>query len=279
MKIKLLEYGWLYLLLVLSVAAPCMASSKYAPHSPVGIHVIADNGTHFPIYPVKQRFLKNEKRAYLEALNGENYSLQIRNYSDRRVGLVIAVDGRNIISGKQSTLKHSENMYILGPYETQTYSGWRTSTHDIHRFYFTDIEDSYAHAFGDDSAMGVIAVAVYEEKLPFFTKREKIINPNPQASSPSRSNDSTSSNESAGADQAEAGTGFGEHQTSHVRRVHFNPKRKAVMKSFYKYEWRETLCNKRFIECGSDYHERENRFWPRDDYEVGYAPYPPGHHR
>ncbi len=279
MKIKLLEHGWLYLLLVLSVAAPCMASSKYVPNSPVSIQIIADNGTHFPIYPVTQGNLKNETRAYLEAVNGENYSLQIRNNSNRRVGLVIAVDGRNIISGKQSTLKQSENMYILGPYETQTYSGWRTSSRDIHRFYFTDMEDSYAHAFGDDSAMGVIAVAVYEEKLPFFKKREKIINSKPQDKSPNRSYDSTASNESATADQAEAGTGFGEHQTSYVRRVQFNPKRIAKVKSFYKYEWRGTLCNKRIIECGHRYDERENRFWPRDAYEVGFAPYPPDYHR
>ena len=176
MKIKRLKpsYGWLYLFLALSVTAPCMASSKIAPHySPVEIQIIADDGQYFPIYPVTKRHLKRETRAYLEAINGENYSIQIRNHTNQRVGVVIAVDGRNIISGKQSYLKHSENMYILSPYETQTYAGWRTSSSDIHRFYFTDLEDSYAHAFGDDSAMGVIAVAVYEEKQPFFTRREK----------------------------------------------------------------------------------------------------------
>ncbi len=257
-----------------------MASSKIAPYySPVDIQIIADDGRFFPLYPVTQRHLKNETRAYLEAINGENYSIQIRNHTNQRVGLVIAVDGRNIISGKKSNLKHSENMYILGAYETQTYAGWRTSSSDIHRFYFTDIEDSYAHAFGDDSAMGVIAVAVYEEKQPFFTRRENILSSKPQAKSKAsnRSHDSASPNEAESDDHAEAGTGFGDHQTSYARRVQFNAKRKASMKSFYKYEWRETLCHKQIIDCGYKHKERKNRFWPHDDYEVGYAPYPPGY--
>ena len=274
-----LRFGWLWLILALSVTAPCMASSKIKPHySPVDIRIIADDGNHFPIYPVIQRHIKSESRAYLEAVNGENYSIQIRNHSNQRIGLVIAVDGRNIISGKKSNLKHSENMYILGPYETQMYSGWRTSSRNIHRFYFTNIKDSYAHAFDDDSAMGVIAVAVFEEKQPLITYREKKQSPKPQSSSKNRSYDSVTEIESGTSDQAEkeAGTGFGEHQTSHVRRVNFNAKRSAVVKNFYKYEWRENLCRKQIIDCGYRYKERKNRFWPRDDYEVGFAPSPPG---
>jgi hypothetical protein len=79
------------------------------------------------------------------------------------VGLVIAVDGRNIISGKQSWLRNDERMYILGPYGRGEFKGWRTSLDSINRFYFTEVADSYAAAFRDESAMGVIAVAVYPE--------------------------------------------------------------------------------------------------------------------
>ena len=282
MKIKQLKlrHGWLYLLLALSVTVPCMASSKIeALHNPIDIQIIADDGQIFPIYPVTHLDVKRETRAYLEAINGKNYSIQIRNHTNQRIGLVIAVDGRNIISGKKSNLKRSENMYVLGPYETQHYAGWRTSSNDIHRFYFTEIEESYAHAFGDDSAMGVIAVAVYEEKHSFFSKRNKIFKPTPQSKSkaPNRSNDSASSNEAENDDRAETGTGFGDHQISHVRRVQFTPKRKATIKSFYKYEWRETLCNQQIIDCRYKYKKRKNRFWSNKNYELGYAPYPPGY--
>ena len=277
------KFGLLWMLLAVSLTFPCLASSKFDQnYHPIEIEIIADNGSRFSIYPVTQRHLKNEYRAYVEALNGENYSLNIRNHSNQRLGLVIAVDGRNIISGKKSKLKHNENMYILGPYETQSYSGWRTSSKDIHRFYFTEVDDSYAQAFDDDSAMGVIAVAVYEEKQPFFTRHNKKSTAKPSAQAPSRSHDSAAgkpgaANESILADQAEkeAGTGFGDHQTSHVRHVQFNPKRYALAKNFYKYEWRETLCQKSIIDCGYHRYEKKNRFWPRDDYEVGYAPHPP----
>jgi hypothetical protein len=265
---QFLNFGCLWILLALSLTAPCIASSKFEQnYQPIQIEIISDNGEAFSIYPVTQRHLKNEYRAYVQAIHGENFSLNIRNHSNQRLGLVIAVDGRNIISGKQSKLKHNENMYILGPYETQSYSGWRTSSSDIHRFYFTDVEDSYAHAFDDDSAMGVIAVAVFEEKQPLFTRHEKKQKAKPQASS----NDSVAREHA----EAEAGTGFGEHAISHVRHVQFNARRVALAKNFYKYEWRETLCKKRIIDCGySRYKEKKNRFWPREDHEVGYAPHP-----
>jgi len=268
------------MLLAVSLTAPCLASSKFAQnHNPIEIEIISDHGERFSIYPVTHRHLKNEHRAYVEAINGENYSLNIRNRSNQRVGLVIAVDGRNIISGKKSNLKYNENMYILGPYETQSYAGWRTSSKDIHRFYFTESDDSYAQAFGDGSAMGVIAVAVYEEKQPLFSRHDKKKRAKSSVQAPNRSHNhhAESAADSVLSEQAEkdAGTGFGEHATSHVRRVQFNAKRYALAKNFYKYEWRETLCQKHIIPCGHHHHEKKNRFWPRDDYEVGYAPYPP----
>ena len=277
---KYLKCGLLWMLLTLSLTVPYLASSKIDQnYRPIEIEIISDNGNTFSIYPVTQRHLKNEYRSYVEAINGENYSLNIRNHSNQRIGLIIAVDGRNIISGKKSKLKHNENMYILGPYETQSYSGWRTSSKDIHRFYFTEIEDSYAHAFEDDSAMGVIAVAVFEEKQPIFARHNKKQSVNkPQASSKSRSSDSASVNDAVARESAEkeAGTGFGDHATSHVRRVQFSAKRTALAKNFYKYDWREALCNKRIIDCGyRHHHEKKNRFWPRDDYKLGYAPHPP----
>jgi hypothetical protein len=37
---------------------------------------------------------------------GENYSIVIRNNTPERIGVVIAVDGRNIITGEKSFLKN-----------------------------------------------------------------------------------------------------------------------------------------------------------------------------
>ena len=271
----LFKFGLLWSALLISLTAPSIALSNFdRNYHSIEIDVITDNGNIFPVYPVTRRYLKNEYRAYLEAINGDNYALRIRNHSNQRLGLVVAVDGRNIISGKKSNLKHYENMYILDPYQTQSYSGWRTSSSDIHRFYFTDSQDSYAEAFGDDTAMGVIAVAVYEEKHPkfkIFRQKESAKSRAPAPENRSFENES-SMNDSV---EQKAGTGFGEHATSHSYRVQFDPKRNAKTKYFYKYEWRETLCQKKIIECAAP----SNRFWPRNDYEVGFAPYPQNEYR
>ena len=260
--------------LLTSLTIPCAALSSYdRNYHSVAIDIIKDNGESFSIYPVKSRKSKNEYRAYLEAVNGQNYGLRIRNYTSQRLGFVIAVDGRNIISGEKSYLKYNENMYILGPYETQIYSGWRTSSNDIHRFYFTDKDDSYAQAFGDDSAVGVIAVAVYEENLPKL--RAKKHKESAKQRVPSAGRVFENSKPAEDRVESEAGTGFGEHANSHARRVQFSPKRTELVKYFYKYEWRETLCHKQIIDCGT----RKNRFWPDHGYEIGFAPYPPGYNK
>ena len=41
-----------------------------------------------------------------------------------------------------------------------------------------------------------------------------------------------------------------------------------LTRHFIKYEWRETLCRKRVLECGEN-----NRFW--DESVLGFAPPPP----
>ena len=102
----------------------------------------------------------------MEAVKGEKYSIEITNRSNRQIGVVIAVDVRNIISGSKSDLKNNERMYIISPHATNSFEGWRTGMDKTNRFYFTEQSDSYAErVFSDGSAMGTIAVAVFREKL------------------------------------------------------------------------------------------------------------------
>ena len=131
----------------------------------VEVRILNDDGRTLPTYPVKMR--RSLKKMYAEAVKGDNYRIEVRNKLNRRVGLVIAVDGRNIISGTRSWMRNSERMYILEPFEQGSFSGWRSSEDRINRFYFTDVPDSYAAAFGDESAMGVITVAAYPELRHF----------------------------------------------------------------------------------------------------------------
>ena len=150
---------WLLLFAFLLVGIPSV--SLAAVGEAVEVSIVTDNGHSLPFYPHKSSH--GLKKVYAEAVKGDHYRIVVRNKLNRRVGVVVAVDGRNIISGQKSWLKNNERMYILEPYATNEYSGWRTGQERVNRFYFTDVPDSYAAAFGDQSAMGVIALAVYPE--------------------------------------------------------------------------------------------------------------------
>ena len=173
------------------------------------------------------------ERRYIIARKDERYSIRVSNRSPRRIGVVVAVDGRNVISGKKSTLKSSERMYILGPYESQEYDGWRTGRNQVNRFYFTNIDDSYAAHWEDRTAMGVIAVAVYDERRPGIhrKKHNNSFGSKGQNRAPGNFNMHKNS----------PGTGFGEDERSPSRTVHFAAAARPSRKMFIKYEWRKSL--------------------------------------
>lgn len=229
--------------------------------SSVEVLIRTDSGRTLPLYPVAANH--PARKAYAEAVKGENYRIVVRNRLNQRIGIVIAVDGRNIISGQKSWLRNSERMYILEPFESNEYAGWRTASDRINRFYFTSAADSYAASFGDRSAMGVIAVAVYPEirryDPPCYGSSQEMTRDKAARSAPS-----------ARMEEKSAGTGYGREEYSPSRLVAFEPESRAVEKIFLKYEWRSTLCRKGIINCCRKPDPR-NRLWDND----GFAP-PPG---
>lgn len=246
----------------------------------VSVEIRTDGGHALPMFAAGGA----GSRVYAEAARGEHYRIVVSNRQNRRVGLVIAVDGRNIISGQQSWLRPDERMYILGPYETQEYAGWRTSSDRIHRFYFTESADSYAAAFGDESAMGLISVAAYAETRPllpprpwFFKRHERdglgSGSRAPEAEAmpgPSAGTNAAPRQEKQSADRAEgrAGTGYGYEDHSPSYTVEFRPERSPLEKVLIKYEWREALVRMGVL--------RPHREPPRTRlWDDGYAPPPP----
>ncbi len=242
----------------------------------VEVEIQTDAGRTLPLYPAANR--GGNSRVYAEAIQGERYRIVIHNTLNRRVGLVIAVDGRNIISGKKSWLKNDERMYILEPYASQEYAGWRTSSDHINRFYFTDAADSYAAAFNDESAMGIIAVATYVEvqhwqppRYPRDAPRwegrssESDSMAKPSAGAPAQEQRKSAS----GLNRSEAGTGYGPEAYSPSYSVAFEPEAAPREKTFIKYEWRETLSRLGVIPRYRPQPPR-NRLWDGD-----FAPPPP----
>lgn len=285
-------YGGLRAAVVLSVAL-LISGAAVASAAMVDVDVIGDDRGSLPEYRIVPRGHYTTHRAYVQALQGERYAIRVTNNTGDRIGLVIAVDGRNIVSGKRSNLRPDERMYILPPHGSGTFEGWRTERDTVNRFYFTDPGDSYAGAFGDFSATGVIAVAVYRGK---YTPRERVDEreipereergrfdrpPEPLGKGEARDLRKPSAPAAPGAAGAaprtlapaergeEAGTGFGEERYSPSRKVEFRPESRVAERHFLKYEWRETLCRKGIIDCRWP----KNRFW--DDDEDDYAPYPP----
>jgi len=236
----------------------------------VEVSIINDDGWTLPFYPVQTRH--HLKKVYAEAYKGDHYRIVVRNKLNRRIGVVIAVDGRNIISGQKSWLKNTERMYIIDAYATSEFSGWRSAQDKINRFYFTDVPDSYAAAFGDESAMGVIAVTAYPE-IRHYEPPMNYSYSGPAGKMKEQSLDKAMAPSVKGESRAleSAGTGYGEEEYSPSYVVSFEPEKKAVESILIKYEWRKTLCSMKIINCGRTYEHSYNRLWEND----GYAPAPP----
>lgn len=246
----------------------------------VEVRVLSESGSELPFYPVSARY--PSKKVYAEAVKGDHYRIMVRNKLNRRVGVVIAVDGRNIVSGQKSWLKNNERMYILEPYERYEYAGWRTGQDRINRFFFTELPDSYAASFGDQSAMGVIAVAVYPEvqryEPPVQYRSQHSGSGAPAAEAPAPSAASERKRSAAApaakveAMDRSAGTGYGRSEYSPSQVVAFEPERRSVENLYIKYEWRSTLCKMRIVSCAHPYPGNNNRLWDHG----GYVPPPPG---
>jgi len=210
-------------------------------------------------------------RAYAEAVKGARYRLIVHNNLSCRVGLVIAVDGRNIISGGVSDLAPRERMYILTAGQTCEFTGWRTGQDRENRFYFTTADDSYAGAFSDLSAMGVVAMAVFQEHVPQPAPRPSLTGGDLSRNAPCAGAPAPMAENARKAEaQSRPGTGYGEEVYSPSVTVQFRPESRPLEKAFIKYEWRETLCRLGLIQATP---APRNRLW-----DSGFAPPPPARH-
>ena len=240
----------------------CGPQSWASNPAPVSIEIVAADGRSFREIPVAAR--DGSSRSYLQAEKGARYQVRVHNTTGERLGLVIAVDGRNIINGAKSELARDEPMYVLAGWDSQSYAGWRANLDAINEFYFTDWSDSYAEAFSDRSARGVIAVAVYREVAP----PRPVYQPRPQEERSADVSPAASAPQKDGQRADSAGTGYGDRRIDRAVQVNFVARSEPDRRHFIKYEWRDTLCRKHVIECGE-----RNRFW--DESALGFVPPPP----
>ena len=113
------------------------------------------DGMALPVYNA-------DGRSYIVGAPGHEYAVRIRNCTGGRVLVVTSVDGVNVISG--DTAAPSQSGYVLEPWGSVEITGWRKSLERAAAFYFTDLGNSYAARTGRPDNVGVIGVAVFEER-------------------------------------------------------------------------------------------------------------------
>lgn len=206
----------------------------------VDVDIIGDNRGQIPVMGGR-----HSSNFYVEAQQGERYTIQVRNNWHGRVALSISVDGRNIISGNRSYNRSNESMYVLNPGQTGNFDGWRSSYSQVQRFYFTSDDDSYAGRQGDYSQIGWIKIAVYRERY-YEPPIDYLKEDRARASAKSMSE--------------QAGTGYGEGRYSPVRTTTFDTENFAAQLVSIKYEWPETP-----IKYNKDY------YYQHDENDNGFA--------
>ncbi|MEA2206648.1 MAG: hypothetical protein QOE77_3424 [Blastocatellia bacterium] len=102
-------------------------------------------------------------RRYVEALEGAEYEISLRNTLPVRVAVALSVDGLNSIDAKHATAWDSSK-WVIGPYQTIRIGGWQMSSERARRFYFTTERDSYAAKLGQTANLGLISAVFFRER-------------------------------------------------------------------------------------------------------------------
>jgi hypothetical protein len=224
--------------------------------------VVAANGFEVEVlvngYPLEEYAARG--RHYVEALDGAEYELRIRNPLGQRVAVALSVDGMNSIDARRSSAWDASK-WVIEPYQTITISGWQMSSSRARRFYFTTERDSYGAKLGQTANLGVISAVFFREREPVV-----IVQPPPPRSPRPYEDDGIERNESrskseapsssgrdgAGAqsrradaaprpDDDYAATGIGRNVRNDVRWVNLDLQSRPAGEVTIRYEYRDAL--------------------------------------
>lgn len=259
----------LALALVTPVTARAMAERPYpgdvAPGSLVDVSVEVE-GADRPLYAAPD----GSGRLYFEARRGARYAIRLANRTHERVGVVVQVDGLNVISGERARAGRlggdPGRMYVLDPWDRTSIQGWRTSMDQVRRFTFVEEERSYAARSGQaNDKMGWVEIAVYRERRravyrpyddgrPDTAERERPLDYGGDAAGAAPAAEAPKSAETrAGADayresgggarrpESYPGTGWGQATDDRVVVVDFEPERTPAQRTTLRYEYASGL--------------------------------------
>lgn len=175
-------------------------------------------------------------RTYVEALNGAEYELRVRNDSPDRVAVALSVDGLNTIDARHTSAWNASK-WVIEPYQSITISGWQMSSERARRFYFTNERDSYGAKLGQTANLGVISAV-------FFRERQRpvpITPPHPITRDKSESESSARAQSAPRSDDDYAATGIGRNVRHDVRWVDMDLESRAAGEVTIRYEYYSAL--------------------------------------
>lgn len=111
--------------------------------------------------PLSEHYTRG--KTHVDAIEGAEYEVRLRNSSPDRVAVALTVDGLNTIDARQ-TSAWSSSKWVIEPYDTITIGGWQMSSERARRFYFTTERDSYAAKLGRTANLGVISAVFFRER-------------------------------------------------------------------------------------------------------------------
>ena len=211
-------------------------------------------------------------RSYVEAREGEEYELLLRNPLPVRVAVALSVDGLNTIDARRTSAWEASK-WVIEPYGTIRIRGWQMSSSRARRFYFTTERDSYAARLGRASDLGVITAVFYREAVtrPYpVTPRpyeDERVRPRDRSEQQKESRAPEGDADRAGTsgrgavaatprrDDGYAATGIGRSVEYDVEWIHMNLERSPAAEFTVRYEYRDALIRLGVLP----------RPWPDDD--------------
>ena len=111
--------------------------------------------------PAKQ--YSKDGNLFLEAKEGSEYEIEIKNNYSYRTLVIIGVDGINVIDGQNN---HTNSPgYVIERYSSLRLKGYRLSNDKVAAFKFVKKGESYASGKTINAQCGVINIQAYQEKI------------------------------------------------------------------------------------------------------------------
>lgn len=228
-----------------AAAQDSKATSLRKPYSSFQMEVLV-NGRALTEYHARGRI-------YVEALQGAEYELRLRNSSPERVAVALSVDGLNTIDARHTSAWNASK-WVIGPYQTITISGWQMSSERARRFYFTNERDSYGAKLGQTANLGVISAVVFRERRratpvtpphPITRERDSEQSMRPQGTPGSKSSDTGAARDNRAIipqpSEDYAATGIGRSVRHDVRWVDMDLESRAAAEVTVRYEYYSAL--------------------------------------